>query len=586
MKIRNRICRYLLPIIALLLAAGVMVSCGGDKPTESTTEVSTSAAASETEPPQEFFKLTGEVYVIRPEGDLSEDLLTAVKMMTSAGKSLVDGGITVTEDWYRGELVPNEFEILLGATNRPESSQRIETLTFYDYMYEVVSPNVVVISGGSDSATLKAVQKFLADCYSYRAGQKGENKDIPVGTSYIYRHDYGLTLTLCGRPLEDFSIVYQDSKLHREAAELLREQLSRKNGCLLPLVTVEDYKGGNAILLGMNDISGAHLYRDYGSYSMALYCQKQVNTVQVIADSTANINMVARAVADTLLAGVPSKGSYDISLNEEPRIYATTTDAMYGLSLVEVSAAETITDGLIYTKRSYQDRDGKPVIAYVLEADLNKVSLLNATPNYGNVIYNAKATTVDAMVSASAAGLDVVAGVNADFFRINSDYSPQGLCIKQGKVLSSANDRPWFGITTDGTPVVGSASDYAKYHGKLQEAVGGSTVLLKNGFVENVGYLSDSKTDRHPRTLVGIREDGTVLIIAIDGRQAALSNGASWSDMAWILLELGAVDAINLDGGGSTTFVTCPSPKKYQVRNSPSDGSLRLVYNSLIVVKK
>ena len=259
---------------------------------------------------------------------------------------------------------------------------------------------------------------------------------------------------------------------------------------------------------------------------------------------------------------------------------------MYGLSLVEVSAAETITDGLIYTKRSYKDRDGKPVIAYVLEANLNKVSLLNATPNYGNVIYNAKATTVDAMVSASAAGLDVVAGVNADFFRINSDYSPQGLCIKQGKVLSSANDRPWFGITTDGTPVVGSASDYAKYHGKLQEAVGGSTVLLKNGFVENVGYLSDSKTDRHPRTLVGIREDGTVLIIAIDGRQAALSNGASWSDMAWILLELGAVDAINLDGGGSTTFVTCPAPKKYQVRNSPSDGSLRLVYNSLIVVKK
>jgi hypothetical protein len=53
-----------------------------------------------------------------------------------------------------------------------------------------------------------------------------------------------------------------------------------------------------------------------------------------------------------------------------------------------------------------------------------------------------------------------------------------------------------------------------------------------------------------------------------------------------ILLELGAVDAVNLDGGGSTTFITCPEAGKYNVLNSPSDGSLRPVYNSLVVVKK
>lgn len=587
MKLRNRICRYLFPLIALLLAAGMLVSCGGDKPSESSTkESSTTSAVSETEPPQEFFKLTGEVRVIRPEGAISDDLLTAVKLMTSAGKALVDGGLVITEDWYRDELVRNEFEILLGVTNRPESADAYDQLTYHDYMYEVVSPHVVVICGGSDGATVKAVQQFLIDCYGYRAGQAGKLKDIPVGTSYTYRHDYGLTLTLCGRPIEDFLIVHKDSKLHREAAKLLREQISRMTGCLLPLVTAEEFQGGNAILLGMADRDGSHLRNDYGSYSMALYFKPHVDTVHVIADSTANINMVARAVADTLLAGVPNKGTHDIALSEEPRIYATTTDAMYGISLVEVSAAETVTDGLIYTKRTYRDRDGKPVVAYVLEADLNKVSLLNGTPNYGNVIHNAKATTVDAMRSAAAAGLDVVAGVNADFFRINGDYSPQGLCIKQGKLLSNANDRPWFGITKDGKPVMGTASDYAKYHGKLEEAVGASTVLLKNGLVENVGYLSDSKAERHPRTIVGTRADGTVLIIAIDGRQAAISNGATFSDLAWILLELGAVDAVNLDGGGSTTFVTCPEAGRYKVRNSPSDGSLRLVYNSLIVVRK
>jgi hypothetical protein len=374
--------------------------------------------------------------------------------------------------------------------------------------------------------------------------------------------------------------------LRREAAELLREQLSRKTGCLLPLVTAQDFQGGNAILLGMSDPDGSHLRQDYGSYSMSLYCKPYVNELRVIADSTANINMVARAVADTMLAGVPNKGTYDIILPEEPRIFAATTDAMHGLGLVSVSEPQTITDGLIYTKRAYKDRSGSPVIAYVLEADLSKVSLLNATPNYGNVIHNVKATTLEAMKSVAAAGYDVVAGVNADFFRINGDYSPQGLCIKQGRVLSGAEGRPWFGITKAGKAVMGDAAAYNKYTGQLQEAVGASTVLLKNGLVENVDYLSGSKTDRHPRTLVGTRADGTVLIIAIDGRQPAISNGASMSDLAWILLELGAVDAVNLDGGGSTTFITCHEAGKYNVLNSPSDGSLRPVYNSLVVVKK
>ena len=587
MKTNAFCCRLLLSALSLLLAAGCLTSCGGSavQETLAAPETTSAVTTTETEAPQEFFKLTGEVCVVRPEGAISDDLLTAVKLMTSAGKALV-GGVNVIEDWYRDELVRNEFEILLGVTNRPESGDAYAQLTYHDYMYEVVSPGVVVICGGSDGATVKAAQKFLMDCYGYRAGQAGELKDIPVGTTYTYRHDYGLTLTLCGKPIEDFLIVHKDNKLHREAAEFLRGQLSRMTGCLLPLVTAEEFQGGNAILLGMADRDGSHLRKDYGSYSMALYYQPHVNTVHVIADSTANIGMVANALAEYLLLGVPSQGSHDIVLSEEPRIYCACTDAMYALALQSVTNEEEITDGLRYSKRSYRDRDGKPVVAYVLEADPAKVSLINATPGYGDSISNAKATTAEAMKAAEAAGYRVWAGVNADFFAINGDYAPRGLCIKNGKVLTGVGGRPWMGITADGTAVFGEASDYGKYAGQLREAVGGSHILLKDGLVQNVAYQSASMADRHPRTLVGVREDGTVLLIAIDGRQSTLSNGASYSDMAAILLELGAVDGINLDGGGSTTFITTNGAGKYSVRNSPSDGSLRKVYNSLIVVAK
>ena len=583
MKYRNKI------IWALLLAGVLLLSAVGCKTVAEETAAEPEQTASiETEAPVEetYFTLSSSVYVVRPTGDLSDDMLTAIKLFTSAGKSLVDGGITVTEDWYRDELVRHEFEILIGNTNRPESGEAFDTLAYYDYMYEVISPNTVLICGGSDSATLKAVQKFLGDCYGYRAGQKGELRDISVGSSYVYRQQYSLSLSLCGQPIDSYVIVHKDSTLHQTAAKALAVNLSKATGIKLPTVTAASYTGGNAILLGMADTDGSHLYRDYGSYSFAMSCEEKNGDVRVMADSTANIRLVAQAVSDTLLAGLPREGAYDIELAASPRIYCACTDAMYSLALQQVREEEMLTDGLQYHERVYADRDGKPVIAYVLEVDLSKVDVLNATPDYGDAILNVKATTPQAMRAAAQAGYQVWAGMNADFFRINSDYSPQGLCIKQGKVLSGTNSRPWFGITKDGKAVMGEASDYAKYAGQLQEAVGGSNVLLRNGLVENVAYLADSKSDRHPRTVVGVRADGTLLIIAVDGRQEKLSNGATMSDMAGILLELGAVDAVNLDGGGSTTVVTTDGGEKYSIRNSPSDGSLRPVYNSLIVVSK
>ena len=74
--------------------------------------------------------------------------------------------------------------------------------------------------------------------------------------------------------------------------------------------------------------------------------------------------------------------------------------------------------------------------------------------------------------------------------------------------------------------------------------------------------------------------------MVVDGRQPSLSNGASLGDLASLMIEVGAVSALNLDGGGSSTFITSSTPGEYVTRNSPSDKSLRQVYNSLIVVKK
>ena len=139
-------------------------------------------------------------------------------------------------------------------------------------------------------------------------------------------------------------------------------------------------------------------------------------------------------------------------------------------------------------------------------------------------------------------------------------------------------------MTHDGTPVIGGAADYDKYADNLVTAVGGSNLLLSGGGVSDVDLGASFGSTRHPRTAVGYRPDGTVVIIVVDGRQPSISNGASLADLASIFWELGCSDAVNLDGGGSSTFILAGGQGGYTVRNSPSDGRLRKIQNSLLVL--
>ncbi len=68
------------------------------------------------------------------------------------------------------------------------------------------------------------------------------------------------------------------------------------------------------------------------------------------------------------------------------------------------------------------------------------------------------------------------------------------------------------------------------------------------------GFGTGSIPGVHPRTAIGQTADGGLLLLVVDGRQD-ISRGVSLSELGRILIEAGAVDAMNLDGGGSSTFV-------------------------------
>jgi exopolysaccharide biosynthesis protein len=107
----------------------------------------------------------------------------------------------------------------------------------------------------------------------------------------------------------------------------------------------------------------------------------------------------------------------------------------------------------------------------------------------------------------------------------------------------------------------------------------GATILFDGEAIDNIG-----DAPRHPRTMIGRKADGTIVLATIDGRQAQRDMyGATHQEMAALLLHYGAVEAYNLDGGGSTTMIIRRG-NDYEVVNSPSDGGERKDTNGLLVV--
>lgn len=115
-------------------------------------------------------------------------------------------------------------------------------------------------------------------------------------------------------------------------------------------------------------------------------------------------------------------------------------------------------------------------------------------------------------------------------------------------------------------------------------AIGAGPRLVKNGSVFVTGkeeeFPSDITVGRAPRTAVGVTKDGHIILFVVDGRRTSCI-GMTLQELAQFMQELGAVDAMNLDGGGSSEMVV-----NGKVVNTPSDGRERSVGGALMIVPK
>ncbi len=112
-------------------------------------------------------------------------------------------------------------------------------------------------------------------------------------------------------------------------------------------------------------------------------------------------------------------------------------------------------------------------------------------------------------------------------------------------------------------------------------AVGGGNMLATGGVL-----TSDAKdSGRDPRTVLGVRSDGSFVVLLCDGRSQGVANGETLYAVAQRLLAMGCTEVINLDGGGSTAGTARdPGKPDSEVINDPSDGALRKCANYIMLV--
>jgi hypothetical protein len=187
-----------------------------------------------------------------------------------------------------------------------------------------------------------------------------------------------------------------------------------------------------------------------------------------------------------------------------------------------------------------------------------------------------------------------LAAVNGDFF--TPEGLPLGTEVVGGEVRRIRSRPafawrpgfpPWMGTpTTEGDTILQLGWRVPRHAGDgLSQVVGGFPFLLEDGIqVGDLGVAArpSFSAARHPRTAVGFDAGkGLLWIVVVDGRQPGYSDGMSLPELAGLFKSLGATEAVNLDGGGSTVMVL----DGYSVSRPSGAGGERAVVNALGVVR-
>ena len=257
----------------------------------------------------------------------------------------------------------------------------------------------------------------------------------------------------------------------------------------------------------------------------------------------------------------------DIRVVDEEEVVAD-----FDSSLISIASADAIGAAQAESVQFAQDDDGDGVIFEEIKGPgyagfmltiLDPTRVIVGMPdNYGGV-----GLTLEEMVNK----YDAIGGINAGGFKDEGGSGlggqPEGLTVIDGVCYGDTNGESVFvGLDDKGIMHVGYYTAWSAEVNNIKNGVSFGPVLIMNGEPVNPASLPSGV---NPRTAIGQRSDGAILMLVIDGRQAH-SMGATYQDCMEIVLSRGAVNAINMDGGSSTSMYY---NGEYVNRNSSTAGA-------------
>lgn len=265
---------------------------------------------------------------------------------------------------------------------------------------------------------------------------------------------------------------------------------------------------------------------------------------------------------------------------------------------VDSNTTEAIAPGVWH--RTIRSSTG-PWAIEVLDVRLDRCTTVRAVKGHPGAVGR---RTTSAMLDALDDTMRVLGGVNGDFFLFKPAGLPTNALVIDGRVFTGPSHRPVLAIDSSGRARIGvfSGPDTSRFIGEggasgaislrpfhPLQAVGGQPEIVRGGTLTAAARDTIAfAVTRHPRTAAGIADDGRrLLLVTVDGRQPGWSVGMRLDELGRLLLALGAQDAINLDGGGSTAMVV-RRPGSYSLRvvNRPSDkGGERPVGDAIAVIR-
>ena len=268
---------------------------------------------------------------------------------------------------------------------------------------------------------------------------------------------------------------------------------------------------------------------------------------------------------------------------------------------LHVQNGELITSPLAARPTFGVEADGDPVIGAPVVTGTARahggatypIARVNQTRAAGQLVLYT--TRFDTSTRTDASGAEVVLSGVALPIKPNGTYSGTVGQVRVGAgdtpigsgevVLSGTGAAAGFLTALSPGDQVTFALSISAGWGNVANAVGGGQYIVRNGAVSISPHDPGFADVTHPRTAIGITAGGDVLMATVDGRQPGYSVGVRLDELGEVLRARGAVTAINLDGGGSTTMaVRRPGDKDVTPVNRGSDGFERAVSNSLLVL--